>query len=176
MEKDKDRKSASKLPIPVRISEQVWDDEAPPFLSICCITYNHSKFINKSIDSFLMQETSFPVEIIIRDDASTDGTQNIIKDYAKKYPHLIKTILHSENQFKKSKRAFPETYSVARGYYIALCEGDDCWTDISKLQKQVYLLQQNPTASFCFPRSDLDSLLAQAENPLRHVRRSERRH
>ncbi len=150
MEKDKDRKSASKLPIPVRISEQVWDDEAPPFLSICCITYNHSKFINKSIDSFLMQETSFPVEIIIRDDASTDGTQNIIKDYAKKYPHLIKTILHSENQFKKSKRAFPETYSVARGYYIALCEGDDCWTDISKLQKQVYLLQQNPTASFCF--------------------------
>ena len=97
-----------------------------------------------------MQETTFPVEIIIRDDASTDGTSQTVKNYAEKYPQNIKPILLSENQHSKRREAFTKIHSVARGAYIALCEGDDYWTDPTKLQKQIFLLQQNLTASFCF--------------------------
>ena len=150
MEKAKDIKSAFQLPVPVRISEQVWEDGTNPLLSICCITYNHAKYIEKTIDSFLMQETIFPVEIIIRDDASTDGTQKIVESYVKKYPLVIKANLHRENQFQKGKRAFSEIFALANGDFIALCEGDDYWTEPTKLQKQIFLLKQNPTASFCF--------------------------
>ncbi len=150
MEKAKDIKSAFQLPVPVRISEQVWEDGTIPLLSICCLTYNHVNYIEKTIDSFLMQETVFPVEIIIRDDASTDGTQKIVESYVKKYPLVIKANLHLENQFQKGKRAFSEIFALANGDFIALCEGDDYWTEPTKLQKQIFLLKQNPTASFCF--------------------------
>ena len=88
-----------------------------------------------------MQETTFPVEIIIRDDASTDGTSQTVKNYAEKYPQNIRPILLSENQYSKRREAFTKIHSVARGAYISLCEGDDYWTDPTKLQKQIFLLQ-----------------------------------
>jgi len=74
-----------------------------PLVSICCITYNHEKYIGDAIESFLMQETDFPFEIIIHDDASTDATADIVREYEKKYPDVIKPIYQTENQYSKGK-------------------------------------------------------------------------
>ncbi|MEI6056470.1 MAG: glycosyltransferase [Lentisphaerota bacterium] len=124
-----------------------------PLVTICCITYNHENFISEAIDSFLIQKTTFPIEIIIHDDASTDNTAVIVQEYAKKYPELITAILQKENQFSKGIN-IPATYvrPKARGKYLALCEGDDFWTDPLKLQKQVDFLEANPDYSICFTK------------------------
>lgn len=138
------------LSAPVRITGQVWPEGMVPVVSICCITYQHVNFIREAVEGFLMQETTFPVEIIIRDDASTDGTAEIVREYQEKYPQLIRTILHTENQSSKGKRAFPEIFAMARGEFIALCEGDDYWISPSKIQMQVGQMKKKPYASFCF--------------------------
>ena len=121
-----------------------------PLVSICCITYNHENFIRQALDGFLMQQTNFPIEIIIHDDASTDNTANIIREYQGKHPHLIKPILQTENQYSQGKKVSPITFKQAQGKYIALCEGDDYWTDPLKLQKQVDFLEANPDFAICF--------------------------
>ncbi len=121
-----------------------WSCHSPPLASICCITYNHKLYIREAIDSFLMQETNFPFEILIHDDASTDGTTKIILSYAKKYPDIIRPIIQTENQYAKCGLINPRfLFPKARGKYIALCEGDDYWTDNTKLQKQVAFLEDN---------------------------------
>lgn len=114
-------------------------------VSISCITYNHARYIRECLDGFLMQECNFDFEILIHDDASTDGTQEIIKEYAEKYPDLIKPIYQTENQYSKGQRGMNVKYNFprAKGKYIALCEGDDYWTDPLKLQKQVAFLEEN---------------------------------
>ena len=106
--------SAPRLEKPVRITQQVWPEGTVPVVSICCITYQHVNFIRDAVEGFLMQETTFPVEIIIRDDASLDGTTQIVSSYQVKYPRLIRTILHTENQYSLGKKAFPETFAIAR--------------------------------------------------------------
>jgi len=122
-----------------------------PEVSICCITYNHGKYLRNAIESFLMQKTTFPFEILIHDDASTDGTSGIIREYEKKYPDLIKPIYQTENQYSQGK-SISATYQFprAKGKYIALCEGDDYWTDPQKLQKQVDYLEANQNCALCF--------------------------
>jgi glycosyltransferase involved in cell wall biosynthesis len=115
-----------------------------PLLSILCETYNHEYFIREAIAGFLIQQTTFPIEILIHDDASTDNTPNIIREYERNYPELIFPIYQKENQYSKGKKprlAFQ--FPRARGKYIALCEGDDYWTDPLKLQKQVEFLEGN---------------------------------
>lgn len=116
-----------------------------PLVSICCITYNHENYIRDAIVGFLMQKTSFPIEIIIHDDASTDNTAQIIKEYEDKYPDLFCNIFQNENQWSKGGGSIFArfVYPQARGKYIALCEGDDYWTDPLKLQKQVDFLENN---------------------------------
>lgn len=123
-----------------------------PLVSISCITYNHSKFIRECLEGMLMQKTSFEFEILIHDDASTDGTQDIIREYQGKYPNIIKSILQRENQYSKGIFGMNATFNYprAKGKYIALCEGDDYWIDPYKLQKQVDFLDQNPEYSMCF--------------------------
>lgn len=122
-----------------------------PIVSICTITYNHASFIIDCLQGFLMQKTTFPVEILIHDDASTDGTEEIIRDYAAKYPNLIKPLYEQENQWKKGRKgSHAFNFPRARGKYIALCEGDDYWTDPYKLQKQVDFLEHNKDYSICF--------------------------
>jgi glycosyltransferase involved in cell wall biosynthesis len=113
-----------------------------PVVSIFCITYNHGKFIRDAIEGFLMQETTFPVQIFIHDDASTDGTAQIVKEYAAKFPRLFWTVLQTENQWSKGSRKFFFDYLAQQcGEFIALCEGDDYWTSPCKLQSQVALLE-----------------------------------
>lgn len=119
-------------------------------VSVCCITYNHEKYIRQALDSFLKQKTNFKYEIIVHDDASTDSTQDIIRDYEKKYPDIIKPIYEVENQYQKGKKASLITYKHAKGKYIALCEGDDYWIDENKLQIQVDYLEKNKECVFCF--------------------------
>lgn len=122
-----------------------WSINEVPLVSISCITYNHSKFIKDTLDGFLMQRTSFPMEILIHDDASTDGTQEIIREYAAKYPAIIKPIYQTENQWSKGRKGDKVfNYPRAKGKYIAHCEGDDYWIDPLKVQKQVDFLEQNP--------------------------------
>ncbi len=123
-----------------------------PLVSICCITYNHEKYIKDAIEGFLMQKTSFPIEIIIYDDASTDKTVDIIKEYEAKYSELFNCMYQKENQYSKGVRGIVAkfTFPLAKGKYIALCEGDDYWTDSNKLQKQVDFLEVNPEYTMCF--------------------------
>jgi len=121
-----------------------------PLVSVCTITYNHAPFIRQCMDGVLMQKTSFPIEHLIHDDASPDGTGDIVREYEARYPDIIKAIYQTENQFSKgtpmlSKYLFPK----ARGKYIALCDGDDYWTDPLKLQKQVDFLEAHPDYAMC---------------------------
>jgi glycosyltransferase involved in cell wall biosynthesis len=117
--------------------------------SICCITYNHENYIADAIESFLMQKTNFNYEIIIYDDASTDKTADIIREYETKYPGLIKPIYQTENQYSKGVKTINFSLQRAEGKYIAICEGDDYWTDPYKLQKQVDYMEKHPECSIC---------------------------
>ena len=121
-------------------------------VSVSMITYNHEKYIKKAIEGVLMQKTNFDFEILIHDDASTDGTTDIIKEYEKKYPEIIKPIYQTENQWSKGIRGMMARYNFprAQGKYIAICEGDDYWTDPYKLQKQVDFMEEHPEVSLCF--------------------------
>lgn len=121
-----------------------------PLVSITCTAYNHEKFIRDTIEGFLMQKTTFPFEILIHDDASTDNTAEIIKEYELKYPDLIKPIYQKENQLSKGiSITLNYTLPRAKGKYIAMCEGDDFWTDPDKLQKQIDFLESNSDYSLC---------------------------
>lgn len=116
-----------------------------PLVSICCITYNHENYIREAIEGFLIQKTNFHFEILIHDDASIDKTAEIVREYEKLYPQLIRGIYQTENQFSKGIKISPTfVWPKARGKYIALCEGDDYWTDPDKLQKQADFLEANP--------------------------------
>jgi len=132
---------------------QNWKASQEPLVSCCCITYNHEKFISQAIDGMLMQETTFPFEIIIHDDASTDGTADIIRKYAEKYPHIIRTILQKENQYSQKKNIMAIPIELAKGKYVATLEGDDYWIDPFKLQKQVDFLEKNSDYVCCYHNS-----------------------
>jgi glycosyltransferase involved in cell wall biosynthesis len=115
-----------------------------PLVSVCCAAYNHEQFIKECLDGFLMQKTNFVFEILINDDASTDNTASIIKEYEKKYPDIIKPIYQKENQYSKEGNVYPRfNFPRAKGKYIAICDGDDYWTDPLKLQQQVDFLEVN---------------------------------
>ncbi len=116
-------------------------DRKTPIVSICTITYNHKNFIAEALDSFLMQETNFPFEIVIDEDCSPDGTAEVIKKYMEKFSHIIKANLREKNVGGHINAK--ENIQRSKGKYIALCEGDDYWTDPSKLQKQVDFLDNN---------------------------------
>lgn len=123
-------------------------------VSIICNTYNQEKYIRKAMESFLSQKTSFDFEILIHDDASSDNTRGIIEEYATKYPDIVKAILQSENQWRKSVDfTYEYQYPRVKGKYIAFCEGDDYWIDDSKLQKQYDILESNPLIDMCAHRA-----------------------
>lgn len=131
--------------------EQEPSGKDSPLVSICCITYNHEPFIRDALEGFLKQKVSFPYEILIHDDASSDSTPDIIREYAAKYPDKIKPILQKENQYSRGitnpSGAF--NFPRAKGKYIAMCEGDDYWTDPDKLRLQVEYLEEHPECCLC---------------------------
>lgn len=130
---------------------QDWKKGDPCLVSVICATFNHELYIREAIESFLMQQTDFPFEIIIHDDASVDNTPIIIKKFSLLYPDIIKTIFQKENRY--SKGGFkPSVYAAghSKGKYITLCEGDDYWIDKQKLQKQFDAMQKHPEVDFSF--------------------------
>ena len=122
-----------------------------PLVSISCITYNHAPYLRQCLESFLAQKVNFPIEIVLYDDASTDGTQAIINEYVENHPDLFNVQLSSDNQYSKGIRGMNMKFNIPRckGKYIAFCEGDDYWTDPEKLQKQVDFLEENMAYSIC---------------------------
>ena len=119
-------------------------------VSVICNVYNHGKYIRDALEGFVTQQTSFPFEVLVHDDASTDNSADIIREYEARYPDLIKPIYQTENQYSKGgkiSRRFqaPRT----RGKYVALCEGDDYWTDPLKLQKQYDFMETHPEYTLC---------------------------
>ena len=126
------------------------NDKSQILVSICCVTYNHNPLIRRAVGSFLQQQTDFPIEIILADDCSTDGTSAICDEYAAKYPELVRCI-HSERNVggvENERRAI----EAAKGKYIATCEGDDYWIDVRKLQKQVDFMEAHHEYSVTWTR------------------------
>jgi glycosyltransferase involved in cell wall biosynthesis len=130
--------------------------EQPVLVSVVVTCFNYENFITQTLDSILMQHANFKVEILINDDASADKSALILQEYERNYPNLFKIIYQKENQYSKGiKPWFDILFPQAKGKYIALCEGDDYWTDPFKLQKQVDFLENNTDVNICFHRASL---------------------
>ncbi|MCW8822328.1 MAG: glycosyltransferase [Sulfurovum sp.] len=127
-----------------------WAYFEPPLLTVVSITYNHEKYISDALDGMLMQKTDFPFEIIVHDDCSTDSTATILKDYAKKYPTIIKLILQKENQYSKGIKPMTLAFDKALGNYLAISDGDDYWIDPNKLQIQLDEMRKVENCQMCF--------------------------
>ena len=125
-----------------------------PKVVIACITYNHEAYLRDALNGFVMQKTDFPFVAIVHDDASTDNTAKIIKEFAEKYPNIILPIYEKENQYSKKNgnpAGIMRSAMLATGAkYIALCEGDDFWMDPNKLQIQIDLMQKDPKITLSF--------------------------
>ena len=123
-------------------------------VAIKVIVYNHEPYLRDCLEGFVMQQTNFPFVAIVHDDASTDGSAAIIREYEEKYPNIIKPIYETENQYSKHDGSLGRIINAAvdatGAKYVAMCEGDDYWTDPMKLQKQVDFLEANPEYSMCF--------------------------
>lgn len=132
------------LPAEKEIVHQ-WPDDSPVMVSIVCAVYNHAHLVEDAIISFLHQETDFRFEIILRDDASTDGSQEVLRQYEHKYPSIIRLKLNEENQFSKGWRALYDFPALIEGKYVAICQGDDFWVSTTKLQRQVDQLESLPS-------------------------------
>ena len=121
---------------------------ARPKVSICVTTFNHEKYVEKCLSSILSQRTSFDIEIIVHDDASQDGTPSIIREYAERHPSLVVPILQTKNCYCEDRNApLMNCAMMARGQYLAICEGDDYWIDADKLEIQNEILDENDNAS-----------------------------
>ena len=121
-----------------------------PKVTVICLAYNQAPFIRDALEGFVRQQTTFPFEVVVHDDASTDGTADIIREYVQRYPTLFKPIFQKENQYSKGVPIGPAfCFPLVRGQYVALCEGDDYWTDPLKLQLQADALDANPGTDLC---------------------------
>lgn len=144
----------------IKIPQSFWRDDLDDrevMVSIRCITYNHEPYIREALEGFVNQKTNFRFEAIVHDDASTDGTAAIIREYAEKYPSIIKPIFETENQYSKRDGTLRRIMDAhMRGKYIAICEGDDYWIDPRKLQKQVDFLEKNPQYYLCYTKSAVE--------------------
>lgn len=144
-----------------------YDPTKETMVSVFCLTFNQEKYIKDALDSFLNQLVNFNVEIVVHDDASTDGTQAILREYAKKFPNVVKVFFEKENQYSK----VGDTIGIerlhiknAKGKYISSCEGDDYWIDPYKLFLQFNALENNPTCHFSTHRVTIDNLIDPTKN------------
>lgn len=152
---------------------EMWGGKTEPVASILCPTYNHRAFIADALDGCLGQVTDFPFEVVVRDDASTDGTADVLRDYARRYPQTVRAILEPANTFSRGVSFIPALARSSRGAFIAFCAGDDYWIHSQKLSRQIHALSHDRAAAAvhheaCSIRSDsvlgcpINSLKAQA--------------
>lgn len=133
------------------LRDRVFETDEPVKLSICCITFNHEAFVAQCLEGFLDQRCDFRVEVVIYDDASTDRTAAIIAEFAARYPTIFRTILMRDNQYSKGVNPyFAYVFPAARGDYIAICDGDDYWSDPEKLSRQAAALDAEPETVLTF--------------------------
>lgn len=126
----------------------MYEQQSNVKVTVICLTYNHEKYIRDALDGFVSQRTNFKFEVIVHDDASTDNTPDIIRKYEKMYPDIIKPIYQKENQFRLGvNKYYKFILPISHGEFIALCEGDDYWTDPLKLQKQYDYMAAHPDCS-----------------------------
>lgn len=143
------------------------DDNTEVAVSIVCITYNQKKYVGRMLESLINQKTDFDYEILIHDDASDDGTQEVIAKYEKKYPEKIKAIMQKENQYSKGVNPnISFNYPRVKGKYIAYCEGDDYWNDSNKLQMQFDVMELNKDCSVCVHKTQCISKIGQKLNKI----------
>ena len=121
-----------------------------PLVSVHMVTFNHEPFIEQALEGILMQETTFPIELVVGEDCSTDRTREIVLEYRRKHPDVVRVALWDKNV--GGRRNSLELYRLIRGEYVAYNEGDDYWTDPHKLQKQVEILDAHPTFPACCHR------------------------
>ncbi len=138
-------------------------DAEAPVLSVLCITFNHAAYIAQALDSFLEQRTSFAVEIVVSDDASTDATLAILHAYRDRHPKEIRVLDSVVNQ--GVTRNFRRALSACRGKYIAICEGDDFWRGQTKLQRQVDFLEAHPEYVIAFHDATVIQGLTEGREP-----------
>ncbi|MBO4878236.1 MAG: glycosyltransferase [Ruminococcus sp.] len=124
-------------------------------VTVLCLSYNHEKYIRTTLEGFVNQKTTFRFKVVVHDDASTDGSQDIIREYAEKYPDMFDLVLQEENKYQQGID-FEDEYMFPRveGKYVAVCEGDDYWTDPEKLQLQVDYMEKHPDCSLCVHNTD----------------------
>ena len=128
-----------------------------PKVSIVCTVYKHEPYLRQCFEGFVMQKTTFPYEILVNDDCSPDGSATIMREYEAKYPELFRCVYQKENQYSKGLLPWFEVlFPMAKGEYIAICEGDDYWTDPYKLQKQVDFMDAHKEYIACFHNSIVD--------------------
>jgi len=125
-------------------------------VSVLCAAYNHEKYLRQCLDGLVMQKTTFPFEVLVNDDASTDGTAEIIREYAEKYPDIIIPFYQEKNLYSQNISIYQEVFLPhIRGEYVAICEGDDYWIDPEKLQRQVDIMEQHPDCKISFCRVEI---------------------
>ncbi|WP_026892750.1 glycosyltransferase family 2 protein [Lacrimispora aerotolerans] len=127
-------------------------------VSVNCVTFNHKNYIRQALDSFLMQKTNFEFEILVHDDASTDGTGEILREYEKKYPGKVLPLIQTENQYSQGIDNISGAFNFprARGKYIFMCDGDDYWVSPDKMQKQVDYMEAHPECTLCIHSAKID--------------------
>lgn len=136
---------------PIPVKEQKWPKGTRPLVSVWCAAYNHERFISQAVESFLAQATTFPVQIILHDDASTDESVAIIQSYYSNHQSSINVCIQRENLLSKNRNALGEVFAVrSAGELVAFCDGDDYWTDPTKLQKQAQLMLENQEIALCY--------------------------
>ncbi|MEA5049245.1 MAG: glycosyltransferase family 2 protein [Eubacteriales bacterium] len=130
-------------------------EQKKPLVTVILPTHDHAPFISRAVESILAQKTTFPFDILIHDDASGDGTTEIVKNYAAKYPDKITLIAQTVNQYKTDKKIQTHIlYPRITAKYTAICDGDDLWTDENKLQLQVDYLENHPGCTLCICGAD----------------------
>ena len=130
--------------------KQFWSSEVEPLVSIVCMCFNHSDYIEGALCGLFIQETNYPFEVMIHDDASTDGSAEVIRRFEARYPSIIRATYQTENQYSQGRRPGLALRQKCRGRYICSCEGDDFWVVAAKLQRQFDYMEAHPEASLCF--------------------------
>lgn len=126
------------------------NDDRPVSVDVNCLVYNHGIYLRKALDGMLMQKTTFPVRIIIHDDASTDQSPDIIMEYKERFPDKIIAIIEEKNLYQNGQSIWAKMFPYFISKYVAYCEGDDYWIDEYKLQKQVEYLESHPDCVACY--------------------------